>query len=183
MPRRRLTPDERELWGQLQKTVQPIFPSSSPEEKPTRTEKEIIFPVPTPLPTIPGRPPRPRQPLPELKVDDLTVMDRRLAQRLRRGELPIAATLDLHGMTVVQAQPALERFITEAASRGNRCVLVITGKGLRSNPAEGVLKREMPRWLALPALRDRILAVTPARPVHGGSGAFYVLLKRDRAGY
>ena len=106
-----------------------------------------------------------------------TGIDRRSAERLSRGRLPIEARLDLHGMTQATAFEGLTKFIAWAESSGKRCVLVITGKGLASG---GVLRDQVPRWLNLPPNRARVLAFDYARQQHGGSGALYVLLKRRR---
>ena len=104
-------------------------------------------------------------------------IDRRSAIRLRRGRLPIEATLDLHGLTQRAAFDRLCDFIAGAESAGKRCVLVITGKGLSSG---GVLRDQVPRWLNLAPNRARVLAFDYARQHHGGAGALYVLLKRRR---
>jgi len=105
-------------------------------------------------------------------------LDRRSAERLRRGEMEIAARLDLHGMTQEEAHRALIRFLEGSYEAGRRAVLVITGKGRPD--AEGVLRRAVPRWLAEPRCRAVVLASSPARPRHGGEGALYVLLRRKR---
>src|SRR6185312_2360232 len=92
-------------------------------------------------------------------------LDRRSAQRLKRGQMAIAARLDLHGMTQAEAHGALQRFIARSFDEGRRAVLVITGKGAREG--EGVLRRAVPRWLEDPALRGMILAREEAQPRHG----------------
>jgi DNA-nicking Smr family endonuclease len=103
-------------------------------------------------------------------------LDRRSLRRLRRGEFPIAETLDLHGMTRATAHGALGDLI--ARRRADRaCVLVVTGKGGHGEQS-GVLRRLLPRWLNEPANRARVLAFAPALPRDGGDGAFYVLLRR-----
>lgn len=115
-------------------------------------------------------------------------VDRRTAQRLARGQMPIEGRIDLHGMTQAKARRALERFLADAEGAGRRCVLVITGKGAERDSGEsampdrdtGVLRRSLPRWLALPGLRERVVAYCPAIPRHGGAGAFYILLRRRR---
>lgn len=128
-------------------------------------------------------------------------MDRRNALRLKRGQMKIQATLDLHGHSQAIAHAELNAFLDEAMVRGNRCILVITGKGpllSRRSPAEdqgwdeelttdgfiverrGVLRRMLPRWLSEPHNRARVIAWHPARGRHGGGGAFYVLLRRNR---
>ncbi len=112
-------------------------------------------------------------------------VDKRSVDRLRRGKLPVEARLDLHGMTQTKAEAALARFLAGAQAAGRRCVLVITGKGAREREmfeSPGVLKRRVPVWLNAPANRARVLAFAAARPQHGGGGALYVLLKRQRRG-
>src|SRR5215469_524761 len=104
-------------------------------------------------------------------------VDRRTLTRIKRGELAIDAHLDLHGLTQEAAHRSLARFIAASATDGARVALVITGKG---RSGEGVLRAAVPRWLAEPAMRARILAVTPALPQLGGSGALCVLLRRAR---
>ncbi len=106
-----------------------------------------------------------------------TGLDRRTSARLRRGELPIEARLDLHGMTQEKAHAALNEFVARCCDRRLRMVLIITGKGTFGG---GVLKREVPRWLAESPNRARVLALTEAAPRHGDTGALYVLLRRMR---
>ncbi|HEY5209792.1 MAG TPA: Smr/MutS family protein [Stellaceae bacterium] len=105
-------------------------------------------------------------------------LDRRSALRLKRGQRAIEARLDLHGMTQIEAHRALAGFITRSHAAGKRALLVITGKGLKEG--SGVLRAAVPRWLGEPALRPRVLAVTPAMPKDGGAGALYILLRRAR---
>ena len=103
-------------------------------------------------------------------------IDRGTQRRFFRGEVPIESRLDLHGMTAARAQNQLAQFIELSAYRGCRCVLVITGKGL------GVLHGHVPNWLKTQPLSSYILALAEARPKDGGSGALYVLLRRNRVG-
>ena len=65
----------------------------------------------------------------DLKPGQLDGLDRKRGERLRKGKLDIEGTLDLHGMTLDRAHPALNRFILGAHHQGKRLVLVITGKG------------------------------------------------------
>ena len=116
-------------------------------------------------------------------------LDKRSADRLRRGQMRIEGRLDLHGLTQADAHRAAHAFVLESYRTGRRCVLIITGKGgfredddLGFMPDRdiGVLRRNMPRWLAEPPVRQKVLRLEPARPQHGGDGAFYVLLRRKR---
>ncbi len=126
-----------------------------------------------------AKPPAP----PALHPGQTAGVDRATAQRFKRGETPIEATLDLHGMTQESAHAALAAFIARARAQGRRCILVITGKGGRAGTdgaTTGVLRANVPRWLNEPGLKASVLALAHARPRHGGAGALYVLLKRVR---
>lgn len=103
-----------------------------------------------------------------------------LLDNLRRGFYAVQQTIDLHGMTREQAHRALAAFISHARCReGASCVLVVTGRG-RSSPAGlSVLRESLPRWLSRAPVRPHVLAYATARPVDGGPGAFYVLLRRQ----
>ncbi len=103
-------------------------------------------------------------------------LNRRDAERLRKGQVTIDATIDLHGMTQEQARQSLDLFMMNSISRKYRCVLIITGKGKLSKPS--VLKQKLPEWLELGPYAGYILKLTTAHPRHGGSGAFYAYLKR-----
>lgn len=91
---------------------------------------------------------------------------------LRRGQFNIAATLDLHGMTVAEARRALHLFLLECNTQEIRFGLIIHGKG-RFN-AKPILKNKLNHWL-----RDtrQVLAFCSAREVDGGRGAVYVRLR------
>ena len=125
-------------------------------------------------------PPPPASALPEVGVGRSPGLDKRSAQRLKRGQLPVDDRIDLHGMTQAQAHGVLDDFLASAQGAGHRCVLVITGKGVRTDGATGILRAMVPRWLNEPPNRARVLAIDTAQPRHGGAGAFYVLLKKRR---
>ena len=129
-----------------------------------------------------GRVPPPSRPPPGR-------LDKHVARRLKRGAQDIEARLDLHGMTQREAHAELRRFVRDAAARGCRCVLVITGKGNRSDAgsgvrdsAPGVLRRSVPRWLGAPDLSSYVAGFEAALPRDGGTGALYVQLRRGRTG-
>ena len=112
--------------------------------------------------------------------------DRDIDRALSRGRRAPEAKLDLHGMTLAAAERAVARFLEEAAALDLRVVLVVTGKGLRSDGdrvASGRIRAEFPSWLERPANRARVRGLKPAHPRHGGSGAFYVLLRRPSRGH
>ncbi len=118
--------------------------------------------------------PQPRKASPPLKLGSAPGVDRRTAERLRRGQLPIEARLDLHGHTRESAHRALSGFLAAAWESGRRVVIIVTGKG------QGILKDAVPRWLNESPNRGRILLVSQAQPKDGGGGALYVLLRRRR---
>lgn len=107
-------------------------------------------------------------------------LDRRLLHRLRSGEFAYQSHLDLHGMTAQEARTAVDQFLTRAYQRGQRCVLIIHGRGLNSRDQVPVLKRRLANWLARGPWARLVLAFTSARLCDGGAGALYVLLRRYR---
>ena len=111
-------------------------------------------------------------------------MDRKSFQKMKRGKSVPEARLDLHGMNVATAHGALAGFILSAQAKGKRLVLVITGKGRVTDDAgpiparPGILRQQVPQWLGLAPLSSAVLQVSEAHQRHGGSGAFYVYLRR-----
>lgn len=99
----------------------------------------------------------------------------RRKRRISMAREPIAARLDLHGMTQDQARAAVHAFIARQYADGARAVLVITGKG---SMGDGVLRRRVPEWLAEPVVRPFIAGLSAAERRHGGDGALYVALRR-----
>ncbi len=136
--------------------------------------------TPPPIPLPPAPPPEQISVQPPLVVGAASGIDKRTATRLRRGQLSIDARLDLHGMIQQEAFRALSLFIEESQESGARCVLVITGKGLKPDGSTGVLRDALPGWLNRAELRPLVLALNHAQPRDGGQGAFYVLLRRNR---
>jgi len=171
------------LWEQVIKNVQPL----------KNKRIKILLSVPQEILTPPIiRSPRKKtiietqrivrpQPNPQssLSVGDLKQLDRSLQQKMKRGELTISATLDLHGLTQNSAMARLTSFLNQAYAQQNRCVLVITGKGAGGLKA-GVLQQAVPQWLNTQPLRTIILAFCYAQRNQGGQGALYVLLKRKK---
>ena len=102
-------------------------------------------------------------------------LQQRQLQRLRRGQLTCAAELDMHGMTTAIARSELMAFIAHCREQRVRCARIIHGKGNGSSHRGPVLKNMVNRWLQQ---RDEVLGFCSALPVHGGTGAVYVLLKR-----
>ncbi len=190
---RHLSVDERALWDRVADTAQPLDPAR-PAPLPdviTSKPKPVIAPDPLPRFKVGQKvdPRRPNDVLPGI-ADRLSRaplnMDNKAYTRMKRGKLKPEARIDLHGMTMDQAHPELVGFILNSQAMGRRLVLVITGKGkLRDEggpmPArQGILRHQVPQWMALPPLASAILQVTPAHLTHGGHGAYYVYLRRIR---
>jgi DNA-nicking Smr family endonuclease len=118
-------------------------------------------------------------------------LDRRNSERLRKGQMTIDGKVDLHGMTQAEAHTRLRTFISAAQLQGKRCVLVVTGKGSRGQKTDdaafmgsdrrGILREAVPKWLVAADMRRLVIDFRTAQPKHGGSGALYVLLRRDRS--
>jgi DNA-nicking Smr family endonuclease len=175
---RRLAADDAGLWRRAMRDVAPLRARSVDLDRGRPARLAVAPPaVPAAPPTgsfasVAAPPPKP-PPLPPL--DHAAGVDRATAERLKRGRYAVEAHLDLHGLTQAEAHRALSGFVAGSRRSGRRCVLVITGHGRISG---GVLKQAVPRWLGEPELRPHILAIAPAQPRAGGSGALYVLLRR-----
>ena len=100
-----------------------------------------------------------------------------ILEKLRQGYYSVQAHLDLHGLTVREAEEAVREFIGEAVGLGYRCVLLVHGRGLNSKDQIPVLKRRLEKILLRGPVRKKILAFASARPHDGGAGASYVLLR------
>jgi DNA-nicking Smr family endonuclease len=113
-------------------------------------------------------------------------MDQKAFGKLKRGKLRPEGRIDLHGMTLDRAHPALTGFVLSAHKAGKRLVLVITGKGKERDEGGpipvryGVLRHQVPQWLSMPPLSHAVLQVSQAHISHGGGGAYYVYLRRHR---
>jgi DNA-nicking Smr family endonuclease len=178
--------DGRDLWDAVKAGTRPVrrdtvfrdslagssdaVPPAAPAPKKPKGKKTTARPAAAPsLPAaLPAPPPK------DLAHGCAPGVDRRTAERLKRGRLPIEARLDLHGMSREAAHQATRSFVSGARAAGKRCVLIVTGKG------KGILQSDLPRWLNMAPLRHDILSFTHARPQDGGTGAVYVLLKRHR---
>ncbi len=173
--------DDSGLWEQYVRDIAPIPrtvkhtqakpPSKAPSKRVSKSSKDLPLPKITELP--PKQPPQ---------------LDARTETRLRRGQMPIDARIDLHGRTQEQAHKALNNFLIKCYNAGMRCVLVITGKGNSTPrveddmyaPRRGVLKQMLPLWLSQSPLNAIVLKSHIAQIKDGGEGAYYIYLKRKR---
>lgn len=197
--KRRLSGEDLALWGLVARSITPLHPHRS-----------FVRPDEPQLPAlrVAGETP-PQSPLPDFHISraerldhskghDLSPtleqrlaaqpvrMDHKTFNRLKRGKLRPERKLDLHGMTLDRAHPALARFIISAHADGCRLVLVVTGKGkVRDDDGpiptpRGVLRNQVPQWLSLAPLNALVLQVVNAHASHGGAGAYYIYLARRR---
>lgn len=197
--RRGLSADERELWQRVTAQAVPLHP-----KRPAMTEAPAEPPIhPHPVKTrIPRRDtdpalsaPLPARLAPRTAIDLIPTiadrlsdaplrMDRNAHRAMTRGRTAPEARIDLHGMTLAEAQPELTRFILRSQEKGLRLVLVITGKGRVSDDRgpipvrRGLLRHQVPDWLSRPPLAQAVLQIAPAHVRHGGEGAYYVYLSR-----
>lgn len=184
MAKRRVTPDELDLWRHVAQTVRPIKskrrpapPKDAAPSAPPAKGKTAKHALP-PAPPMKPQPPAPAKP--HALTHGLSHgIDRRQAERFRKGKLTIEGKIDLHGRTQQDAHDDLLAFLRRAHGAGKRNVLVVTGKGMTTSKV-GILRQAVPRWLNEPTFRHLVLAFDYAEPQHGGEGALYVLLKRVR---
>ena len=127
-------------------------------------------------------PPRPALSRPQPPRDTL---DGSWDKRLSKGDVAPDVTIDLHGETLATAHARLNRGLEAAIRRGDRTILLITGRPAVDNPrlpptSRGVIRASVTDWLAVSAYADRIAAIRNAHPRHGGAGALYIVLRRAR---
>lgn len=196
MTRRRVRPDELELWQQIAQSTDPLHKHRAYIQQPRPDAKP---PVGSRAPAVPisqfalgSKAAAPVKTMPEPQTTSSwlgsqpVTMDAKAFGRLKRGKLVPESRLDLHGMTLDQAHPELIRFVLTCQTRGLRLVLVITGKGQREDPYDpmphrrGVLKRQVPLWLKQAPVSQAVMQVSEAHIRHGGGGAYYVYLRKRR---
>ena len=176
--RRGLSAQEQKLWSDVTRLVAPLRRPPPPADPAPPTAPDKTKPKPSRAPARAVAPAaRP--------TASLEAFDRRLKQRLARGTEAIEARVDLHGKTQSEAYAALSSFLRKAQSDGSKFVLVITGKGgsAREDGSErGVLKRQVPQWLGLPEFRRYVVGFEDAHHRHGGAGALYLRMRRQKSG-
>jgi len=188
---RHLSSEERALWDYVAQKMEPL--TANPAKVLINKAPPAKRPDPQPLPFFEvgakANHARAHDLLPPIQKRLETAplnMDNKSFGKMKRGKIKPEGRIDLHGMTMDQAHPALTNFILGAQAQGKRLVLVITGKGKDRDDGgpipmrNGILRHQVPQWLALQPLSPAILQVTPAHLRHGGHGAYYVYLRRNR---
>lgn len=200
---RKLRPEEVELWKQvadrterLDRGHKPIDFGAAlnlePQIIPSPKRLKLIAALIKPATTKTGQKSKPTTHIDRsLPISDQVRtapirMDRKSFDQMKRGKLKPEGRLDLHGLTLDRAHPMLTQFILSAHGNGKRLVLVITGKGKQRDDGGpipvrfGVLRHQVPQWLALSPLSSAVLQITQAHDRHGGGGAYYVYLRKPR---
>jgi DNA-nicking Smr family endonuclease len=179
-PRRRtrkLSEEEIALWAEVARSVQ-RRKGAIPVVAPPAPPREAAASPPVASSVARERPPAGPPPLAPL--------ERKLKRDLARGRGGVDGALDLHGLNQAEAHHALRGFLAAAQARGDRLVIVVTGKGRAGSSSwidePGVLRRLAPHWLRAADMRGIVLGFEEASRAHGGAGALYVRLRRDRRG-
>lgn len=177
---RKLTAEDRMLWGRVARTTTPLHGPESLERlmedlepKPDTRDPVIKRAAPSFLAPHPVPPQVPRKPSP--------AYDAPTRRKLDKGRIAIDGRVDLHGLHQAEAHSVLLAFLHRAHAAGHRHVLVITGKGA-SLGSDGVLNRSLPAWLGTAPFRALVSGYNPAGRRHGGTGAFYVRIRRRTPG-
>ena len=193
MPRRKLKSNEMELWEKVAKSAKPLklpqkvdsfqTPKVNAPNKTSERFEFDAFNIGEKAKTTVRK--NDLKPSITTALENAPVqMDYKSFKKMKRGKTDPEATFDLHGMTVAQAHASLVHFLMTSYARNLRLVLVITGKGKFQKdtgpiPRQvGILRHQVPQWLRMPPLRDKILQVSEAHGKHGGSGAYYVYLRK-----
>ncbi|KQM24619.1 MULTISPECIES: Smr/MutS family protein [unclassified Sphingomonas] len=180
MAGRRLDPGEAALWARVVAAVKPLHAARPVAVAPTPMEKHGA-PAPKPVRARPAAvlpaPAKARTPGPTLDAS----WDRRLS----RGLVSPESTIDLHGHTLQSAHLLLDQGLARAIQRGDRVLLLVTGKPPRPESerphARGAIRAAVGDWILAGRHADRVASIRPAHPRHGGQGALYLILRRPVA--
>ena len=189
---RQLNPDEADLWARVMATVKPLR-AVSPPARPTVVPAPVVAAGPAKA-TKPskalvravaaGRPPAPRTVAAPSPPPRQNTLDGSWDKRLTRGIVSPDSAIDLHGHTLSSAHALLDDGLSRAIARGDRVLLLVTGKPPRPESerphARGAIRAAIADWLGASRHADAIAAVRGAHPRHGGQGALYIVLRRGR---
>jgi DNA-nicking Smr family endonuclease len=179
---KKLTDDDRILWGKVARSTRPLpgrmrlieeFEASLTAKDEVPEEKKPV--LKSAAPAAESVPEKPKK-----SFSHHQPLERPVRKKLAKGRLQLEARIDLHGMFQSEAHALLHGFILSAYERGLRHVLVITGKG-SSMGSDGALRRAVPMWFSKPEFRHLISSYEASAQNHGGEGALYVRLAKSRA--
>ena len=194
--KRTLAPEEAALWKRVIATVKPLTPAKAAKAGsaiplPARegagvgASGKAASPPPAAGKPLEARASRSHsQPLAASREGSSNTLDASWDRRLSRGLVAPESSIDLHGHSLASAYDRLDRGLDHAIQRGDRVLLLVTGKPPRPESerphARGAIRAAVGDWLASSRHADRIAAVRGAHPRHGGSGALYIVLRRPR---
>ena len=183
---RRLSAEERALWGRVAGTIRPVGAKKialSVEAEPIEAPAPILpkFQTKREAPTRPAR-----TVMRSLLHPLQNTLDANWDKRLKLGQAAPDFTIDLHGETLSTAHARLNRSLATAIRSEARIILLITGRPAKDNPrlpptSRGVIRASVGDWLAASPYASHIAAIRNAHPRHGGAGALYLILRRPRA--
>ena len=179
MAGRRLSADDRAVWGRVAATVRPLHPPLA-DDPPIRVTGAVkranalhpLLPPPVSRPAQGG-------------LRAANTLDAGWDKRIAKGGIAPDFTIDLHGETLASAHARLNRSLAAAVRQQARVILLITGKPAQDNPrlpptSRGVIRASVKDWLAASSYAGQIAAIRNAHPRHGGNGALYLILRRSR---
>jgi DNA-nicking Smr family endonuclease len=179
MAGRRLTVEERALWARLAQSVRP-YRATKAEPQPAADAKPPSIPAVKSLTQTP-------MPLPQQQPArrPAAVLDGRWEKQIKSGALAPEMAIDLHGHSLAAAHVRLNQALAQARSHDVRVLLVVTGKPRQTKENSGSSKRgairaEISHWLDSSPHADTIASVRTAHPRHGGDGALYIILRRNK---
>lgn len=179
---RRLYPEEDAAWGRVMATVRPLRAVAA-VIPPARVMAQAGKPMRAPPAPVP---PAPVPARPKPKAQPGVTLDGSWDRKLGRGAVIPDSAIDLHGHTLASAHAMLDAGLERAIRRGDRVLLLVTGKPPRPESerphARGAIRAAVADWLAASRFADAIAAVRGAHPRHGGQGALYIVLRRPRGG-
>ncbi len=185
MKKRVLSRGEMDLWAFVARQVRPMPGRKAPEPEPRAAGAAL----PDAMPAKAAQPPESAAPVHRRPAahPPLAPIEKRLVQRVSRGQRPIDGAIDLHGKRQPEAHRALLDFVARMQRQQATLVLVVTGKGAADpdpfgDNERGVLRRLVPIWLSELQMRRQVVGFEEAPRHHGGSGALYVRLRKPRAG-
>lgn len=180
---KKLSDHDRKVWRNVTKTITPYhdmmdlddleFVDEMSESK-TQTPSALKSPkraVPDPYQPQVQKPKLPKTPA------GLNPIERKVHRKIAKGRVAIDSRIDLHGMTQQVAHHALMSFLSDCYDRGDRHVLVITGKGISSG-GQGILRQAVPEWFTKPEFKMLVSGFKTSARHHGGDGALYVRLRQ-----
>ncbi|MGI8943293.1 MAG: Smr/MutS family protein [Qipengyuania sp.] len=183
---RGLSAEEQAAWEKLAATVEPLDSRTISHPSPAQggTAREEFPSTARTTPPMLRDGPRAGGPGAHHIVGDGR-LDGQWDRKLKAGTILPDFTLDLHGHGLDEAYRRLMSGLAQARAMGARTILLVTGKSRPVDPADrgtsrGAIRAKVLDWLAASEHGAAISAVRKAHRQHGGDGALYLVLKRDR---